>query len=664
MCGIFAILQPDSRIDGDTIDRALASLRHRGPDDRGTWRDEQAGVILGQTRLSIQDVSEAGHQPMVSASGRFVLAFNGEIYNHRDLRARLDAACPEGSTGMSWRGHSDTETLLACIENWGLDEAIAQASGMFAIALWDRELRQLSLVRDRVGEKPLYYGRVGGCFAVASEVRAFTVMAGRPPDVDRRSVGLLMRFGAIPAPYSIFEGISKLEPGNRLSIGIGQVREDDLPAPRPYWRATDLAHDCALRQQAFASDAQAVDALHSCLAAAVRRQLISDVPLGAFLSGGIDSSLVVALMQAEARKASAEPVRTFSIGFHERGYDEAQHAKRVAAHLQTNHTELYVSQADCLAMVPQLARIYDEPFADSSQIGVSLVSRLAAEHVTVALTGDGGDEVFGGYNRYTRAASLWRRMEQLPPGLRGRVAAACMSAPGRALAGSIDRLGGRLPGGLRPPRLADRVEKISRMLASNDARDMYLGMVEYWEPDELMLHPVEASGLVDSDWPGLPTLEEQMMLLDLCFVLPTDMLTKVDRAAMAVGLETRLPFLDPAVMEFAWKLPIRYKIRDGQGKWLVQKLLHRFVPKSLVDRPKMGFESPVTRWLRGPLRDWAESLLDEGDLDAQGYFRVAEVRRAWASHLAGREDNASKLWAVLSFQAWLAEQRGAADVRA
>jgi asparagine synthase (glutamine-hydrolysing) len=651
MCGIFAIYETSVRVDSDAIGRALASIRHRGPDDQGTWRDPEAGVVLGQTRLAIQDVSQAGHQPMVSASGRYVIVFNGEIYNHRELRSRLDDAGPE-----AWRGHSDTETLLACIEAWGLEETLARASGMFAIVLWDRRTRELTLVRDRVGEKPLYYGWAGGLFAAASDVRAFSAMTGAPLAIDRRAVALLMRFAAIPAPYSIYEGIATLEPGHCLTAGVDRLRQGELPASRPFWRAAARARELATRQRRFGSDSEAVDALHECLGAAVRRQLISDVPLGAFLSGGIDSTIVVALMQAEAQRLGDDPVRTFSIGFLERGYDEADHARRVAEHLKTRHTELYVSDADCLAMVPRLASVYDEPFADSSQVGVCLVSKLASEQVTVALTGDGGDEVFGGYNRYTKAATLWRRMEGLPGPLRRALLATCASPVGRALTRSVNRLEDALPQAARLPRLGGRIEKISRMLASRDAREMYLGLVEYWDPDEVMLEPVAVDGLLDGDWPDLPTLEEQMMLLDLGFVLPTDMLAKVDRASMAVGLETRLPFLDPAVMEFAWSLPIDYKVRDGQGKWIVKRLLHRFVPKALVDRPKMGFESPVSRWLKGPLRAWAESLLDERRLASEGYFRVEAVRRAWADHLAGRSDNSGRLWAILSFQAWLDER--------
>lgn len=656
MCGIFAIFQPASRVDGDAVERALDSLRHRGPDDRGTWSDLDAGVVLGHTRLSILDVSEAGRQPMVSASGRFVVAFNGEIYNHRELRARLEASLPDGAAGMAWRGHSDTETLLACIEAWGLEEAIAQASGMFAIVLWDRQSRRLSLVRDRVGEKPLYYAQAGGLFAVASEVRAFEAMGSLPLEIDRRSLGMMMRFCAIPAPYSIFRGVSKLPPGHCLALDLDQVHRGEAVSSRPYWRADEIARDLSTKRRQYASDGEAIDALHACLGEAVRRQLISDVPLGAFLSGGIDSSVVVALMQEEAGRRGADAVRTFSIGFDEAGFDEARYARRVAAHLGTRHTELYVSERDCFALVPELATIYDEPFADSSQIGVCLVSRLAVGQVKAALTGDGGDEVFGGYNRYTRAASLWRRIEGLPYPLRRIAAGGATSSPGRVLARMLDRLGETLPGTMRPPRLSDRVEKLSQLLLSHDPCEVYRSLVEFWAPEEVLLdHGAERSPLLDQ-WPQLPDLEEQMMLLDLSFVLPTDMLAKVDRAAMSVGLETRLPFLDPQVLEFAWRLPLHYKVRDGQGKWLVKQLLHRFVPKELVERPKMGFESPVARWLRGPLREWAESLLDERLLREQGYFRAPVVRKAWEDHLAGRNEHPGNLWTILSFQAWLREQ--------
>lgn len=661
MSGIFALLHPPGRPHADMADRALANLADRGPDTGDVWRDHDAGIVLGHTRQLIQDRSVAGKQPMVSASGRFVVVLGGEIYNHLELRAQLEAERQPQGGALPWRGRCDTETFLACIEHWGLAPVLERASGMFAVALWDREQRELTLIRDRVGEKPLYYCRVDGRLLVASRSDELAIMAGRPLSIDRRAVSLVVRFGAIPAPLTIYREIAKLEPARTLVVRQGDLSAAALPAPRMYWDASALAHEHALHQRNFASDEEAVDALQDCLAAAVRRQMIADAPIGAFLSGGIDSSLIVSLMQAEARARGAAPVSTFALGFRVRGYDEAMHARRVAESLGTRHHELYVSDAECLSVVSRLASIYDEPFADSSQIGTCLATRLAAGHVAVALTGDAGDEVFAGYNRYTRAARLWRRMERLPTSLRRAMAAASMSTAGQAAVRVADRFGHLLPGPLRPPRVGDRLEKIARMLASADAREMYLGMVEYWDPDELMLVAAPSPTTADGEWPRLPTLEEQMMLADFLLVLPTDMLPKVDRAAEAAGLEARVPFLDPAVIAFSWSLPLRYKIRDGQGKWLLRQLLYRHVPRPLVERPKMGFESPVARWLRESLRDWAEALLDERVLREQGYFRPEAVRAVWHSHLAGRADHSDRLWSVLAFQAWLASQGAAAE---
>ena len=646
-------------MEAATADAMLRSLRHRGPDDCGVWRDPEAGVVLGQTRLAVQDTSSAGRQPMHSASGRYVIVFNGEIYNHLDLRRALQMEPPAGSaTGLDWRGHSDTETLLACLESRGVAETLDAISGMFAFCLWDREKRQLHLARDRVGEKPLYYGYAGDCLAVASEIRAFPALPGFDAGIDRRALSMMMRFGAVPSPHCIYRGFAKLEPGTFITIDQGQARRREMPAAETYWSAHELAQQYATQPLGFDSDEAAIDALQHCLGHAVARQLISDVPLGAFLSGGIDSSVVVALMQAESRRRSADPVKTFSIGFNQRDYDEAHFARLVAAHLQTEHTELYVSDRECLAQVPLLAATYDEPFADTSQIAVCLVSRMAREHVTVALSGDGGDELFGGYNRYTRAARWWRRIERTPRSIRNlatRTLSHVPAVPADRFAAQLSRL---LPARFAVPRPGERLEKLGRMLGCEDARQMYLALIEYWDAGSVMANPVDAQSAVDGHGPTLPSLEEQMMLLDFSFILPTDMLTKVDRAAMAVSLETRVPFLDPAVIEFAWRLPLRYKIRGSQGKWLVRRLLHRHVPPSLVDRPKMGFDPPVSHWLRGTLRDWAEALIDERRLREGGHFDAAQVRQCWHEHLSGRRDHTTKLWAVLMFQAWQ-DHRGA-----
>lgn len=671
MCGTFALFHPGKAIQEKTLEKALDSLRHRGPDDRGLWSDSEQGIALAQTRLAILDTSAAGHQPMVSASGRFVISFNGEIYNHRDIRAAL--GCTQGTTAEihggaipNWRGHSDTETLLAAIERWGVQAALDKAAGMFAFVLWDRDRRELHLARDRVGEKPLYYGYAGGTFAAASEARSFRILPEFSGRIDQRSLALMMQFLAVPAPGCIFEGFASLLPGCYLTINARQVARRELPEPKVYWSASAQAGHCATQPHGFQSDGEAVDALERCLTSAVERQMISDVPLGAFLSGGIDSSTVVALMQAQARRTGGDPVQTFSIGFNQSDYNEAHHAKRVAAHLGTRHTELYVSNAESLALVPRLAQIYDEPFADSSQIGVYLVSRMARQSVTVALTGDGSDELFGGYRRYIQGASWWRRSRRIPQSWRGSSRSLLTRIPAVAADRLADSLSRLLPGSMRIPRPSHRLEKLANMLASQDARQLYAGLAGHWRAAEIMRAPAGAgvqAGTpwpgastawpdIEAPWPGLASVEEQMMMMDLSFILPTALLTKVDRAAMSVSLETRAPFLDPAVMAFAWKLPLDKKIRGGEGKWLLRQLLYRHVPASLVDRPKMGFEVPVAHWLRGALRPWAEALLDEARLQQEGLFNVAAIRTCWSEHIAGVRNHASKLWAVLMFQSW------------
>ena len=653
MCGIFGLVHPGAAMPGAVLEAALHSLRHRGPDDHGTWEDPEQGVTLAQTRLAILDLSPAGHQPMVSPSGRYVISFNGEIYNHQDLRELLRPAATEGGqSSPSWRGHSDTETLLVAIEQWGMEATLQKASGMFAFCLWDRQTQEMHLARDRVGEKPLYYGYAGGAFAVASEARAFRILPGFTGTIDRTALGLMMRFLAVPAPHCIYEGFASLPPGCWLSIGLAGVRGREMPAPRTYWSAAAHAEQAGASRSNFGSDSEAIDALQACLGGAVRRQMISDVPLGAFLSGGIDSSLIVAMMQAEASRRGSNAVKTFSIGYERADYDEAPFARQVARHLGTAHTEHYVSEADCLALVPRLAANYDEPFADSSQVGVLMVSRMARESVTVALSGDGGDELFGGYNRYVQAADWWRRSRQVPRPLRAAMSAIATCIP----ADSADRvalgLSRLLPASMEIRRPGDRIAKLGRILGARDAQQLYTGLAEHWRVQDILLDPQHAATPIDGVWPELGTLEEQLMLLDLSFILPTDMLVKVDRAAMSVSLETRVPFLDPEVMQFAWRLPLQSKIRGGDGKWILKQLLKRHLPAALVDRPKRGFNTPVAQWLRGPLRDWAEALIDPERLRREGLFQPAAIRRCWVEHLRGTKDHADRLWAVLMFQSW------------
>lgn len=645
MCGITGFL--DSRADKSrddllAITRAMtACIRHRGPDDSGEFIDAERGVALGFRRLSIIDLSPAGHQPMTSASGRFTVIYNGEVYNFEDIRAELRAS----GYDKPFRGHSDTEVMLAAFETWGVAEAVKRFIGMFAIALWDRELQLLHLIRDRLGVKPLYYGRSGSTFLFGSELKTFVTHPAFDARIDRDSVSLLLRYGYIPAPFSIYEGVRKLTPGAILTVRAGSE-----PIESVYWSAVDVAHD-GLRNPLRLSEREAEESLNDLLLDAVRYRLVSDVPLGVFLSGGIDSSTVVALMQAQ----SSQPVKTFTIGFHEGGFDEAQHAKAVAHHLGTDHTELYITPAEALAVIPKLPHLYDEPFADPSQIPTHLVSALARRDVTVALSGDGGDELFGGYRRYFLGARAWRSLSWIPAGVR--------AAGGRVL-GSVrpdtwDRLFSVLPQRVRPGSGGDKVAKAAAVIGSRNAEDVYRRLLTQWPSAEnVVIGAGDRDSAVWSD-PRIEAISDftsRMMLLDTLTYLPDDILTKVDRASMGVSLEAREPLLDHRVVEFAWRLPMDMKVRSGQGKWLLRRVLSRYVPDALTDRPKMGFGVPIDNWLRGPLREWAEALLDESRLRREGMFDPAPVRQRWNEHLSGRRNWQYALWTVLMFQLWLEQQ--------
>lgn len=648
MCGLCGFWQGSARWDPEQgrrwVQRMAERLVHRGPDDAGAWVDAETGIALGHRRLAILDLSPAGHQPMLDASGRWVLVFNGEIYNHAELRRTLEG---QGSGG--WRGHSDTEVLLAAIGAWGLERTLALCVGMFAFALWDREQRQLTLVRDRLGEKPLYYGWQGDCLLFGSELKALKAHPAFQGAIDRDALAQLLRLSYVPAPRSIYQGIRKLPPGSWVRFGQNQERD---PQPVSYWSARDVAE--AGRRTSFAgSPGQAREQLTRLLLDAVGQQMLADVPLGAFLSGGIDSSTVVALMQDQ----SSRPVRTFSIGFQEPGYDEAAQARAVARHLGTEHQELYVSPDQVQAVIPDLPALYDEPFADSSQIPTALVARLARSQVTVSLSGDGGDELFGGYNRYLWAPRLWRRLRGIPAPLRRAAARALTSlAPG-----DWDRLGqpllGWLPARHRQARLGDKLHKLAGTLSAAGPAGIYTQLVSQWpQPEALVRDGREPpSPLIDGGaWPELGSFEEQMMYLDQLTYLPDDILVKVDRAAMGTSLETRVPLLDHRVVEFAWRLPLDLKIRDGQGKWLLRQVLYQYVPAELVERPKMGFGVPIDSWLRGPLRDWAEALLDPARLQREGWLHPQPIQAAWREHLGGQRNLAHALWNLLMFQAWLA----------
>jgi len=635
MCGIAGFLGPaGAGGELEALAGAMAgSLAHRGPDDAGSWADGEAGIGLGHRRLSIIDLSAAGHQPMVSANGRYVLAYNGEVYNAAELRRDLERA------GTSFRGSSDTEAMLEGIARWGLRATLKRLIGMFAFALWDSRERELTLVRDRLGIKPLYWGRFGDTFLFGSELSALKRHPGFSPQIDRDALASFLRFNYVPAPQSIFCGVHKLRPGHLLTVRAGQ--EPKIEA----WWTLQEARESGRAKPFAGSDDEAVNALEALLGDAVEKRMIADVPLGAFLSGGIDSSTVTALMQARSKR----PVKSFSIGFDEAGYNEAVHAKAVARHLKTEHTELYVSAQEARAVIPGLPKIYDEPFADASQIPTFLVSRMTREHVTVALSGDGGDELFGGYNRYFQAPDILARTARIPRPLARAAAAAIACVPpdrwSRVLSG-VPRLGAI-------PMLGEKLHKIAAILGQ-DPPGAFRALVSQWDDPEALV--IGGRERVDAVWReaagDLAGFAARMQFVDTLTYLPDDILAKVDRASMAVSLEARVPLIDHRVVEFAWSLPQHLKTRGSEGKWILRQVLYKHVPRDLVERPKMGFGVPIDSWLRGPLRSWAEDLLSEERLERQGFLNPAPVRQRWAEHLSGRRNWQYSLWGVLMFNAW------------
>ena len=650
MCGFAGFIgQPGANSTHEATVRHMANaIRHRGPDDSGVWSDADAGIALGHRRLAIVDLSAAGHQPMASQSGRFVIAFNGEIYNHQDIRRELETS----GKAPAWRGHSDTEVMLAAIETFGIAAALEKFVGMFAFALWDRDTRRLILARDRIGEKPLYFGTNNGVFLFGSELAALWRHPSWQGHINRDALALMLRYNHVPAPYSIFSGINKLEPGTYLQA---ENAGTTLTISR-YWSAAQTVANGNAKLFTGTPD-DAVDEVERRLKQSIAGQMLADVPLGAFLSGGIDSSTVVALMQS----LSTRRVQTFSIGFHERDYDEAPHAKAVAQHLGTDHTELYLSSQDALETVPRLARIYCEPFADSSQIPTLLVSQLARQHVTVALSGDGGDELFSGYTRYAVASDAWRRMNAIPAFVRRGTVSALTSLSPQTWDRLISPAAKLLPAAHKLQRAGDRIHKLASVMQYSSLDEVYLRFLSHWpNPEELLVSGREPAlhGSDDASGADLSPMR-RMMLRDLTGYLPGDILTKVDRASMAVSLEARVPMLDHRLIEFSAALPQTILRRDGQSKWPLRQVLQRYVPRALFDRPKMGFGVPIDSWLRGPLRDWAEALLDESRLKNDGFFNPAPIRQAWADHLSGARNMQYPLWVILMFQAWLETVPGA-----
>lgn len=648
MCGLTGFLAAcPMRYDVilSNITNMANAIVHRGPDDAGYWVDTSAGLGLAHRRLAILDLSAAGHQPMRCPLDRYVLVFNGEIYNHLELRAELERL----GWAPQWRGHSDTETLLAGFSAWGISETIVRCTGMFALAVWDRELRQLTLARDRLGEKPLYYGWQGrgqqACMLFGSELKALRAHPKFERQINRGALALLMRHNYVPTPYSIYQGIYKLPPGCLLTVSLHEPQ----PHPVAYWSLADTAATGQKNPFSGTVD-EAVDALEHLLRDTIGQQMLADVPLGAFLSGGIDSSTVVALMQAQ----SAQPIKTFTIGFSEIDYNEAEYASAVAKYLGTDHTTLYVSPKQAMDVIPRLPSLYCEPFSDSSQIPTFLVSQLARQHVTVSLSGDGGDELFGGYNRYVFTDRLWRNLSRFPRSLRRVLADGIRSVSPRAWNTFAGLFQSALPGKWQLTNLGEKLHKGAGVLAAENVDDLYRGLVSHWNPSSVML---EGRELPNFFWNASKLADlkpvSRMMALDALSYLPDDILTKVDRAAMGVSLETRVPMLDHRIVEFAWRLPLNYKVRDGHGKWLLRQVLYRHVPTELIDRPKMGFAVPIDAWLRGPLRDWAEALMDPRRLRSEGYFDAAIIESRWREHLSGRRNWQYHLWDILMFQAWL-----------
>jgi asparagine synthase (glutamine-hydrolysing) len=657
MCGFTGFIggkNKDRKFLEFTVQKMANTIRHRGPDDSGIWVDSKLGVCLAHRRLSVIDLSSAGHQPMLSKNGRFVMVFNGEVYNHETIRLELK----KSGFSCKWRGHSDSETILSGFEHWGIESTLCRMVGMFAIVLWDTIEQRLYLIRDRLGEKPLYYGWIKGVFVFGSEIKSLEAHPDFNKTVSRNALSQYLKFTHVPAPWSIFEGIYKLEPGCLLIINEDSTPFSGTPLRPPinsngitlkrWWSLLDVAQNGVLNQTK--DNVESTQILHYKLQESVKNQLLSDVPLGAFLSGGVDSSAIVALMQQQ----SLNPIKTFTVGFEESEFDESLYAKDIAKHLKTDHHELFVTSQEAQSLIPMLSNIYDEPFADSSQIPTYFVCKAAKQQVTVALSGDGGDEVFGGYNRYIWAPRIWSYLSWLPFPARQALGIAIESLPISWL-NSASGLAG-------VTRLGEKLHKLSRSMQNvYNIDDLYFNLISEWKEGQLVLdsykEPLEVVDNISFNelWPttGINNIQQRMMYWDSVTYMPNDILCKVDRAAMSVSLETRMPFLDHNLIEYVWRMPIHMNIKGNYGKLALREVLQKYVPNQLIDRPKCGFSAPIGHWLRGPLREWAEDLLDEDRLTKECYLNSKHVHRIWRQHLSGKYDWSTKLWTVLMFQAWL-----------
>ena len=649
MCGLAGFFERTAGTSSEQFrsiaERMSAAIRHRGPDDDDVWYDAEAGIALGHRRLSIIDLSTHGRQPMTSESGRYVIAYNGEVYNFPSLRKELEPL------GHTFRGHSDTEVILAAIEEWGLETALGRLVGMFAFALWDRTSRRLQLVRDRLGIKPLYYGWTGQTFLFASELRAIEQHPQFKGEVNREALSLYLRYSYVPAPWSMLTGIRKLMPGTILTTD-GIVDGESTTA---YWSLHDVA-ERGVRSPFTGDEAEATEHLDNLLREATRQRMIADVPIGVLLSGGVDSSTVAALMQSE----SVTPVKSFTIGFPDSGFDESKDARLVAAHLKTNHHELAVTAQDAIDIIPELPALTDEPFADSSQIPSLLISKLARQHVKVCLSGDGGDETFGGYNRYIWANGVFNRSRLAPLPIRIATGALLTAVSPISWDRAFRTVRALLPRNFQLHDAGDKIHKTGMVITSPDRATMYRRLVSLCqEPNEITVKSQEPTFALDryNAWDGITDFTSQMMLYDTTNYLPDDILTKVDRASMAASLEIRVPLLDHRVVEFAWSLPLSLKIKDRVGKSVLRRVLDRHVPRDLIDRAKWGFSVPIHDWLRGPLRAWAENLLDENLLNSEEFFRPEPIMKMWEQHLSGSRNWHHQLWSVLVFQEWLRHRR-------